>query len=199
MKYCENPGCSIFIWSFWNYLLNFFCSKVTCFKNTASRKVSGRSRKGFRKGIRKVKTQYAKHCIPEGIRKVPEGYPEVEPEGKVQFSHMFSTKGIWFVLVGIRKENGRYPEATFTQKCDLRARVYLVTFGLPWHTCPHQERGASQILHFLIVFCMIPGRKKSEKHKSNENPASRKVSGRSRKGIRKWTRKGNFRKEVMWE
>ena len=44
---------------------------------------------GYPEGQLEGKKQYAKHRIPEGNRKVPEGYPEAEPEGKVVFFVFF--------------------------------------------------------------------------------------------------------------
>ena len=44
---------------------------------------------GYPEGQPEGKKQYAKHRIPEGNRKVPEGYPEAEPEGKVVFFVFF--------------------------------------------------------------------------------------------------------------
>jgi hypothetical protein len=38
----------------------------------------------------------------------------------------------------IRKETGRYAEATFSEKCNLGARAHLVTVNAPWQTCPPQ-------------------------------------------------------------
>ena len=87
------------------------------------------------------KNQYAKHRIPEAIRKVPEDFPEAEPEGNVQLFDIWRDGGptrlhkrIELVPSTIRKENGSYPEATITQKCDLRARAHLVTLSVPLQT-----------------------------------------------------------------
>jgi hypothetical protein len=55
MKFYINPGHTISMLSFGNCLLCVFLRKSSvCVENTASRKVSGRSRKGFRKENRKV-------------------------------------------------------------------------------------------------------------------------------------------------
>ena len=59
MRVDKNPGHRNFMWSFGNYCVSFF---VFCQKNHACLKC----------------------CIPEGIRKVPEGFPEGKPEGFLQ-------------------------------------------------------------------------------------------------------------------
>ena len=100
---------------------------------------------GFPEGKPEGFLQCAKHCIPEGIRKVPEGFPEVNPEGFVEFSVIVRSRLAWkgstqprlkrFELLPgkIRKETGRYPEATFAKKSNLRARAHLVTVDAPSH------------------------------------------------------------------
>ena len=55
MSFYKQTRHIIFIWSSLNYvMIVFFGGKIVHVENTASRKVSGRSRKGFRKENRKV-------------------------------------------------------------------------------------------------------------------------------------------------
>ena len=65
----------------------------------------GRFPEGFPEGKPEGLLQWAKHCIPEGIRKVPEGFPEAGPEGSVQLYTLFrsSLNQSWFELEGIWK------------------------------------------------------------------------------------------------
>ena len=168
---------------------------------------------GFPEGKPEGFLQCAKHCIPEGIRKVPEGFPEVNPEGFVEFSVIVRSRLAWkgstqprlkrFELLPgkIRKETGRYPEATFAKKSNLRARAHLVTVDAPSHAPDFVVfRGNRTDVFFVcflspLFFYKKKQTKKTKKNKKNDrtqNDVSRKVSGRSRKSFRKWTRKDNF-------
>jgi hypothetical protein len=103
-----------------------------------SGRVSGRKTGRF---SREHKTLHPER-YPEGPGRSRKGsgrVPEVKPKGFFHVPYVFvvGSPGRFELVPGeIRKETGRYLEATFAEKCNLKARAHLVTVNAPWQTCP---------------------------------------------------------------
>ena len=130
-------------------LLTCFFEQILHVENTASRKVSGGSRKGFRKENRKV--FYSGQNTASW--KVSGRGSGSKPGRFCGFFHICPyqarPKRLELVPDKIRKVTGRYPEATFAKKCKLRARAHLVTVDArPRRTTKNEKNTKDkQIIH----------------------------------------------------
>jgi hypothetical protein len=174
--------------------MSCFRKKIVHVENAASQKVSGRSWKGFRKKSWKVFYRVQNTASRKVSGRSRKGFQKRFQKALLNFSYLSivgSPERLELVPGEIRKETGRYPEATFAEKCNLRARAHLVTVNARLQTCPPRwgrslislcfgftcqlslpcnSEKSHETIHAVLLFWVYFPKKKSKKHMKKLSP-----------------------------